>query len=151
MKKSILLSVATLVLVAFVCLPLSTKSPAAAVAPVMLPEQEFYKTLELPGSGDNEIRKRPRAELPQAVIEGIRRSASKSKKMFRATQFICILPIESSSTLTTTIHDPSEAVAAVKMLKEEGVDEIRLRSPISQDMLNAIVKTAREQDIRINV
>lgn len=151
MKKSILLSVATLLLVAFVCLPLSTKSPAAAVAPVMLPEQEFYKTLELPGSGDNEIRKQPRAELPQAVIEGIRRSASKSKKMFRATQFICILPIESSSTLTTTIHDPSEAVAAVKMLKEEGVDEIRLRSPISQDMLNAIVKTAREQDIRINV
>ena len=89
-------------------------------------------------------------ESPQTVIEGIKRSSRKNKRIFSAAQFICILPMHAPA-LTTVCTGPAEAVAAVLRMKAEGYEEIRLRTPVSGPVYDAIIRTARENDIRVNV
>lgn len=48
--------------------------------------------------------------------------------------------------ITTT---PAEAIAAVKKCKQEGYDEIKITFMVKRDVYDAIIKTAREQNIKV--
>ncbi len=83
------------------------------------------------------------------LLEG-RQADLRKKKVFGAAQFVCALPIE-PGTFTTVCREPEDAEAAVKKLKKQGCSEIWLKTVSNKAVLNAIVKSAREHDLRINV
>ena len=150
---------ATLVLL-FAIKVLNKNEHLAAVVPVD-PEQEFIESIKTPLPG-----KPPKSAIPEPVaipdipstklskketvyVEGRRAQASRAKKVFSAAQFICSLPIE-AGTCTTVCNAVSEATAMVRKLKEEGYSMIRLTGAHNGEVYNAILKSAREQDMRVD-
>ena len=127
-------------------------SKMAAVAP-QNQESEFYHQIKArPGNHAKQLKSERTLTGGQTittVIEGLKRSARRNRKIFGAAQFICILPLEKHGS-TETCSRPSEAVEAVRKLKAAGYDEIRVSSMTSAEVYDAIVRTAREEDIRIN-
>jgi hypothetical protein len=129
----------------------NNRQRAAAVTPADHEQDLFHELKKSDQTGTRHKRGRmvAGAVSPQAVIEGLKRSSRRTKQLFSAARFICIFPIE-PATCTAVCNKPSDAVAAVRMLKQQGCSEIRLLAPVPTDIYDAIVKTAREQDIRIN-
>jgi hypothetical protein len=122
----------------------------AAVVPVD-PGQELYQSIR---KTKREIRVVPAQKAVAVVsqnehvlIEGHKKA--RSKKVFSAAQFVCGLPIE-SGTFKTVCKEPKEAEAALKKMKEQGFDEIWLKTPVCGEVYNALVKSARELEMHIN-
>ncbi len=127
---------------------------ASAVVPVD-PGQELYNSIRTDKKAErrSSLQKRQAsvAEVHQpVVIEGHRAMQPRAKKVFSAAQFICKLPIEDNTTYTAICSDAAQAVATVKKLKERGCNEITLRDTTPGKVHDAIVRTARENDMRIN-
>jgi hypothetical protein len=122
----------------------------AAVVPVD-PGQELYQSIR-------KQKKDARVLPAQKTIAAVNdhdpvlievHKKARANKVFSAAQFVCGLPIE-TGTIKTVCKEPKDVEEALKKMKEEGFDEIWLKTPASGDVYNALVKSARELEIRIN-
>ena len=122
----------------------------AAVVPVD-PGQELYESIRKPRKETPAMTARKPVSAvtrnEQVLIEGHKKA--RPKKVFSAAQFVCGLPIE-TGTCTAVFTEPREAEAALKKMKEQGFDEIWLKTPAYGEVYDALVKSARELEIRIN-
>ena len=127
--------------------------PRGMVAAVVQvdPGQELFESIRKP---KKEVRYVPAPKPVVAVndhdpvmIEVHKKT--RPKKVFSAAQFVCGLPIE-TGTIKTVCKEPKEVEIALKKMKEEGFDEIWLKTPACGEVYNALVKSARELEIRIN-
>ena len=143
------------VIAALVALMPAKPVVTAAVVPVA-PGQELYNSIRADKITDRKVTPRKRDAtvvaglLHPVVIEGHCAVQPRAKKVFSAAQFICKLPIEDNTTYTAVCSDAAQAVATVKKLKERGCRENTLNDTTPGAEHDAIVRTARENDMRIN-
>jgi hypothetical protein len=147
-KRIKMLTVILLLIVISIPVPVH-QGVVAAVVPVD-PGQELYHSIRKPKREVHIVRTQKTAALQNenelVLIEGHKKPRS---KVFSAAQFVCGLPIE-TGTFKTVCKEPKEAEAALKKMKEQGFDEIWLKTPACGEVYNALVKSARELEMRIN-
>jgi hypothetical protein len=146
MKKPIVLLVLLISVITVTALKTRSTATAAVVVPSD-PAQELYERIRAKKKVRAVAQVQLAANSNSVLIEG--HKAAKPAKVFNAAQFVCRLPLE-TGTYTTICKEPAEAEAAMKIMKERGFDEIRLKTPATGKVYDAIVKSARELEMRIN-
>lgn len=138
-------------IVLFAAVPFCYQKDEPVVVPAVVaadPPQE-EKTLIVRPQARQQMAVQPGPE-PPVVIEGHRPRPARPKKVFTAAQFVCALPIENPETYTVILNNAEDAADAILQMKKDGCDEITLKNTQPGEVLDAIVKTAKRHDMRIN-